>query len=87
MALPLRPVRTPFNRHRLWQVAVDAAIVAIAWYLAWQLRFDQGRPVYYDRYLAGEIVLLVIAIKLPVFALSGFYNRWWRYISTRDMWA
>jgi FlaA1/EpsC-like NDP-sugar epimerase len=22
-----------------------------------------------------------------VFALSGFYNRWWRYVSTRDMWA
>jgi FlaA1/EpsC-like NDP-sugar epimerase len=80
-------VRTPFNRHRLWQLVADAAIIAAAWYLAWQLRFDQGRPVYYDRYLDWEIVLLVIAIKLPVFALSGFYNRWWRYISTRDMWA
>ncbi len=80
-------MRTPFNRHRLWQVAADAAIVAAAWYLAWQLRFDQGRPVYYDRYLDLEIVLLVIAVKLPVFALSGFYNRWWRYISTRDMWG
>ena len=22
-----------------------------------------------------------------MFALSGFYNRWWRYVSTRDMWA
>jgi FlaA1/EpsC-like NDP-sugar epimerase len=22
-----------------------------------------------------------------VFALSGFYNRWWRYVSTRDMWG
>jgi FlaA1/EpsC-like NDP-sugar epimerase len=22
-----------------------------------------------------------------VFALSGFYNRWWRYVSTRDMWV
>ena len=83
-----RPVRTPFNRHRLWQLVADAAIIAAAWYLAWWLRFDQGdRPVYYDRYLDWEIVLLVIAIKLPVFALSGFYNRWWRYISTRDMWA
>ena len=80
-------MRTPFNRHRLWQVVADAAIVAVAWYLAWQLRFDQGRPVYYNRYLDWEIVLLVIAVKLPVFAASGFYNRWWRYVSTRDMWA
>jgi FlaA1/EpsC-like NDP-sugar epimerase len=80
-------VRSPFNRHRLWQVAVDAAIVAVAWWLAWKLRFDRGLPRYYDRYLEWDIVLLVVAIKLPVFAAAGFYNRWWRYISTRDMWG
>ena len=22
-----------------------------------------------------------------MFVLSGFYNRWWRYVSTRDMWG
>ena len=75
------------NRHRLWHVAVDAGIVALAWWLAWHLRFDQARPIYYDRYLDAEIVLLVVAIKLPVFVLSGFYNRWWRYVSTRDIWG
>ena len=75
------------NRHRLGHVAVDAGIVALAWWLAWHLRFDQARPIYYDRYLDAEIVLLVVAIKLPVFVLSGFYNRWWRYVSTRDMWG
>jgi FlaA1/EpsC-like NDP-sugar epimerase len=79
-------VRSPVTRHSIWQVAVDAALVAAAWWLAWNLRFE-ARPVYYDRYLDWEIVLLVVAIKLPVFALSGFYNRWWRYVSTRDMWA
>jgi FlaA1/EpsC-like NDP-sugar epimerase len=71
----------------LWQVVVDGALVAAAWWLAWSLRFDQTRPRYYDRYLDPEIVLLVVAICLPVFAVSGFYNRWWRYVSTRDMWA
>jgi FlaA1/EpsC-like NDP-sugar epimerase len=75
------------NRHRLWHVAIDAALVALAWWLAWQLRFDQGRPVYYGRYLDAGVILLVVAIKLPVFVLSGFYNRWWRYVSTRDMWG
>jgi FlaA1/EpsC-like NDP-sugar epimerase len=79
-------VRSPVTRHSIWQVGVDAALVAAAWWLAWNLRFE-ARPVYYDRYLDWEIVLLVVAIKLPVFALSGFYNRWWRYVSTRDMWA
>jgi len=80
-------MRSPVTRHRLWQVAVDAGIVALAWWLAWQLRFDQGRPGYYDRYLAWEIVALVVGIKVPVFVFSGFYNRWWRYVSTRDMWG
>jgi len=29
----------------------------------------------------------VIAINLCVFIVLGFYNRWWRYVSTRDMWG
>ncbi len=80
-------MRAPFNRRALWQIGADAGIVAVAWVLAWYLRFDQGRPVYYDRYLDVEIVLVVVGIQLSVFALCGFYNRWWRYVSTRDMWT
>ncbi len=80
-------MRSPINRHSIWQIAADAALVAVAWWLAWNLRFDEGRPVYYDRYLEWSLILLVVAVKLPVFLLSGFYNRWWRYVSTRDMWA
>ena len=79
-------MRSPITRHSIWQVGVDAGLVALAWWLAWNLRFE-SRPVYYDRYLDWSIVLLVVGIKLPVFALSGFYNRWWRYVSTRDMWG
>ena len=33
-----------------------AGIVALAWWLAWHLRFDQTRPGYYDRYLDPSIV-------------------------------
>ena len=80
-------MRSPINRHSIWQVAVDAALVAAAWWLAWNLRFDEARPVYYDRYLDWSIVLLVVGLKLPVFVFTGFYNRWWRYVSTRDMWT
>ena len=80
-------MRSPFNRHALWQIAADAGIIALAWVLSWQLRFDQGRPVYYNHYLDWQIVLVVVGIQLTVFGLSGFYNRWWRYVSTRDMWA
>jgi hypothetical protein len=41
-------VRSPVNRHSIWQIAADAAS-SPRLVLAWMLRFDQGRPVYYDR--------------------------------------
>ena len=34
-----------------------------------------------------DTILVVVAIKLAVFIAFGFYNRWWRYVSTRDMWG
>ncbi|MBM3678131.1 MAG: polysaccharide biosynthesis protein, partial [Actinobacteria bacterium] len=76
-----------FLRHRLWQVAIDGGIVVLAWWLAWKLRFDQVRPPFYDHYLEPDVVAVVVAIKLPIFLLAGVYHHWWRYVSTRDMWA
>jgi FlaA1/EpsC-like NDP-sugar epimerase len=76
----------PVNRHRLWQLVADAALIALAWWLAFWLRFDHGVPGPYHR-LMVDTIGIVIAIKLVVFVLSGFYNRWWRYVSTRDMWS
>ncbi len=80
-------MRFPLTRHRLWQVVVDAALVAAAWVLSWYVRFDSGWPRYYDRYLEWDVVALVVGITIPVFVGFGFYNRWWRYVSTRDMWG
>jgi FlaA1/EpsC-like NDP-sugar epimerase len=81
-------MRSPVNRHRLWQVGVDAALIAAAWVLAWYLRFEGARrPVYYDRYLELDVIALVVAVKLPAFFAFGFYNRWWRYVSTQDVWG
>jgi Predicted nucleoside-diphosphate sugar epimerases len=74
------------SRHRLWQLFVDGAIVALSWWLAFQLRFDHGPPIYYQ-HLLNRTILLVVGIKLIVFIAFGFYNRWWRYVSIRDMWA
>jgi FlaA1/EpsC-like NDP-sugar epimerase len=79
-------VRFPLTRHRLPQLAADLAIVVAAWFLAFQLRFDTNIPVFYDRYYDLEVFALLVGIKLFVFAGFGFYNRWWRYVSTRDMW-
>jgi FlaA1/EpsC-like NDP-sugar epimerase len=76
----------PINRHRIWQLVADSGLIALAWYLAFELRFDHGVPVYYDK-LFRRTILIVIGIKLVVFVLAGFYDRWWRYVSVRDMWA
>ena len=76
----------PISKHRLWQVAVDAALIAAAWYLAFQLRFDKGIPIYYQT-LFDRSIAIVIGIQLVTFVAFGFYNRWWRYVSTRDMWG
>ncbi len=80
-------MRSPINRHRLPQLAADLAIVVAAWFFAFRLRFDTDLPVYYEYYVSWQILGLVAAIKLGIFALFGFYNRWWRYVSTRDMWG
>ncbi|HKD94320.1 MAG TPA: nucleoside-diphosphate sugar epimerase/dehydratase [Gaiellaceae bacterium] len=79
-------MRQLLSPHRLWQVVVDAAIVAFSWWAAFQLRFDRGLPPKYHL-LFDRTILLVVGIKLIVFILFGFYNRWWRYVSIRDMWS
>ena len=80
-------MRLPVNRHRVWQLVFDAALIVAAWRLTFFLRFDKTTPVFYQHLLDWQVVTLVVAIKLAIFVLSGFYNRWWRYVSTRDMWG
>ena len=56
------------NRHRIWQLVADACLIALAWWLSFELRFDQGVPVYYDK-LFQRTLLIVVAIQLVVFVL------------------
>src|SRR5919197_448755 len=64
----------------------QGGLVTLAWYLAFALRFDFRIPDRYDNLIA-KTIFLVVALKIGVFVLSGFYNHWWRYVSTRDMWS
>ncbi len=65
------------------QVAIDAAIVALAFYLAFALRFDSGIPARYEDLLAGTLGF-VVAGKLLVFALFGLYHKLWRFVDQSD---
>ncbi len=80
-------IRLPVNRHRVWQIVFDAVLVAAAWRLTFFLRFDKSVPIYYQHLLDWRVIALIVGIQLAAFMLFGFYNRWWRYVSTRDMWG
>jgi FlaA1/EpsC-like NDP-sugar epimerase len=73
-------------RQRILHVAIDAVLVAAAWYLAFQLRFDLETPPRYE-HLFEKTLPLVVVVKTAVFVLAGLYPHWWRYVSIRDMWS
>jgi FlaA1/EpsC-like NDP-sugar epimerase len=82
----MRRLNHPVYRNRLGQILADAALVALAYFLAFQLRFlddPHGWPHRYE-VLFAQSVGFVIAGKLVVFAICGLYQKWWRYVSGRD---
>lgn len=74
----------PLHRHSLPQLAVDGVLVAIAYFLAYRLRFDDLYPERY-RELFEATLLPAIAIALVVFTVFRLYQKWWRYSSLRDL--
>ena len=80
-------IALPVTRHRLWQLLGDALLIVVAWRLSFFLLFDQDVPRFYRHFLSWEVVAVVLAINLTTFVVCGFYARWWRYVSTRDMWG
>ncbi len=80
-------IALPVNRHRIWQFVADGVLVTAAWWLAFFLCFDQTVPRYYQHFLSWQVFVVVVVVNLAVFVVFGFYNRWWRYVSTRDMWG
>jgi FlaA1/EpsC-like NDP-sugar epimerase len=68
---------------RIGQVAVDACLVALAYYLAYVLRFDEGVPPRYEELLT-ETVVFVVVLKLALFAAFGLYSKLWRFVDQAD---
>ena len=73
----------PFHRHSLPQLAIDAVLVAAAYFLAYQLRFDAGMPPRYEELLEASVPWVVPAV-LAVFLLFGLYAKHWRYSTQSD---
>ncbi len=68
---------------RLGQVGVDACLVALAYYLAFVLRFDAGIPERYQELLAVTIGFVVV-LKVALFAAFGLYSKLWRFVDQAD---
>ncbi len=82
----MRRLNHPVYRNRVLQLVADGALVALAFYLAFRLRFLDDPNGLPDRYqtLFAQSVGFVVAINLVVFAAFGLYQKWWRYVSGRD---
>jgi FlaA1/EpsC-like NDP-sugar epimerase len=79
----LRSAAVPLHRHSLLQLAIDGALVAVAYYLSYRLRFDAGVPGKYQRLFEATLPWVVVAA-LVVFTLFRLEVKQWRYTGHRD---
>ena len=73
----------PVHRHALPQIVVDAGLAALAYFLAFRLRFDEGVPTDYQQLFENTISFVVIG-NVAIFAGFGLYRHWMRYSSQRE---
>ena len=68
---------------RTAQVLIDACLVALAYSMAYVLRFDPGIPGRYEDLLWESLALVTLG-KLLVFAVFGLYHKLWRFVDQQD---
>jgi FlaA1/EpsC-like NDP-sugar epimerase len=75
----------PVHRHSAPQVALDAGLVALAYFLAYRLRFDGagGVPDLYHDLFVRTLGFAVIG-SVAILALFGVYRHWMRYSSQSE---
>jgi len=77
-----------FRSRRLWQtlafVLADTAVIVLALYFAFVLRFDGTIPARYVSFF-GWIVLFALAIKIPIFAALRMYRFVWAYVGVVEV--
>ncbi len=79
----IRSAALPLHRYSLPQLAVDGALVALAYYLAFQLRFNDGPPADYSR-LRDATIWWVLVGSVPVLVFARVHQRRWRFSGQRD---
>jgi FlaA1/EpsC-like NDP-sugar epimerase len=76
-------ITSSVSARRLGQVGADACLIALAYYLAFVLRFDSGIPNRYQELLQVTLAFVVV-LKLGLFAAFGLYSKLWRFVDQAD---
>jgi FlaA1/EpsC-like NDP-sugar epimerase len=79
----IRSVALPLHRHSLPQLAVDGVLLALAYWMAFQLRFDNGPHGPYV-HLRERTIWWAAVGGVLVLVLARVYQRSWSYSGQRD---
>jgi FlaA1/EpsC-like NDP-sugar epimerase len=79
----IRLAALPIHPHSLPQVALDAGLVALAYVIAYRLRFDGEVPEDYQQLFERTLAFVVVG-SVVIFAAFGLYRHWMRYSSQRE---
>ena len=79
----IRSAAFPVHRHAVPQLVVDGVLVALAYFLAFWLRFE-GRPKGPYGHLLDETIVWAVIVTLVALTAFGQYQRLWRYVGQRD---
>jgi FlaA1/EpsC-like NDP-sugar epimerase len=82
----IRSAAFPVHRHSVPQLLVDGILVALAYYLAFRLRFPEGFGGKNEKYgdLLATTIYWVVPVALVTLALFGQYQRLWTFVGQRD---
>lgn len=71
-------------RRHVFEVLLDFALIAAAYYLSYRLRFEAARwPVFFPTFL--QSLPIVIACHVLALLVAGAYGRIWRYFGLTDL--
>jgi FlaA1/EpsC-like NDP-sugar epimerase len=79
----IRSAAFPVHRHSIPQLLVDGLLVALAYFLAFRLRFEDPVPSRYE-HLFTSTVAWVVVVSVVVLAAFGLYERLWTFVGQRD---
>ncbi len=70
-------------KRRIFEVLLDLALVILAYYGAYVIRFDRDLPQYHNLFVAS--LPIVVGSQLVSFFIAGVYRGVWHYFTTADL--